>query len=219
MARTGFENTLPFSVEPKYLYFGNIEINQISAPQSVRLKNIDTEKLEILYFGVWGDESAFFHYPTETNVILEPNEYFDLNVSFAPRDEVLNEGFMWIETDRGWIVSYLFGTAISIVSEDDAVDVIPNVSTLLGNFPNPFNPETTIQFSIGNVENVEINVYNVRGQRVRTLLDGSKEFEAGYHDVIWNGRDDRGQSVGSGVYFYRMVAGENTAVGRMLLLK
>ena len=53
------------------------------------------------------------------------------------------------------------------------------------------------------VQNVKINMYNVRGQCVRALLDGSTEFETGYLDVVWNGRDDCGRQVGSGVYLYR----------------
>jgi len=107
-----------------------------------------------------------------------------------------------------------------VIKEPEPTETVPEVFVFsTRNFPNPFNPETTIQFSIGNVENVIINVYNVRGQRVRTLLDGSTEFEAGYHYVVWNGRDDSGRQVGSGVYFYRLVAGENTAVRRMLLLR
>jgi flagellar hook assembly protein FlgD len=87
------------------------------------------------------------------------------------------------------------------------------------NFPNPFNPETTIQFTIGNVENVILHVYNVRGQRVRTLLDGSREFETGQHSVVWDGTDDLGRSMSSGIYFYRITVGEDTAVRRMLLMK
>jgi len=122
-----------------------------------------------------------------------------------------------------------------IINEPEPKETVPEVFVFsTKNFPNPFNPETTIQFSVGSMPsstansghgdmsptiNVVINVYNVRGQRVRTLLDGSTEFVAGYHDVVWNGRDDSGRQVGSGVYFYRLVAGENTAVRRMLLLR
>jgi hypothetical protein len=102
--------------------------------------------------------------------------------------------------------------------------IIPYSSTRLhGNFPNPFNPETTIQFSIGNVSaspnvgNVEINVYNVRGQLVRKLIDDY--FEVGTHTVEWNGKDDDGRNVGSGIYFYQMRVGDSIETKRMVLLK
>ena len=85
------------------------------------------------------------------------------------------------------------------------------------NFPNPFNPYTTIKFSIGEVGNVVLNVYNVRGQRVRTLQNEHRE--PGHHSVIWDGTDDYGRAMSSGIYFYRIVAGENVATRRMLLMK
>ena len=107
-------------------------------------------------------------------------------------------------------------------------DIIVNrlENELHSNFPNPFNPYTTIQFSLSSGEGrgegstyVEIVIYNIRGQRVRTLLDGSKEFEAGRHTVIWDGRDNTGNQVSSGVYLYRMRAGEYQSVRRMVLMK
>ena len=124
-----------------------------------------------------------------------------------------------------------------VINEPEPTETVPVVYKFsTRNFPNPFNPETTIQFAVSGFKSphthlykggshVLLNVYNARGQRVRTLLDGSTEFTAGYHDVVWNGRDDSGNSVGSGVYFYRMISrdiiyGEViNEVRRMLLLK
>jgi len=84
-------------------------------------------------------------------------------------------------------------------------------------FPNPFNPETTISFTLPESGNVSIEIFNIRGQRVRTLVNGNKE--RGRHSLTWNGTDDFGRSAGSGVYLYRIIAGENTHTGRMMLLK
>jgi len=111
------------------------------------------------------------------------------------------------------------------VSDDDTVGVV-FVTGLMGNFPNPFNPVTSIQFSIGNVgnvknvenvENVNIDVYNIRGQRVRSLVN--EEFPVGEYSVVWDGRDEDGRNVGSGVYLYQMRAGEYTETRRMVLMK
>ena len=66
---------------------------------------------------------------------------------------------------------------------------------------------------------MRIEVYNIRGQLIRTLLDGSRAFGVGEHSVVWNGRDENGRSVSSGVYFYRMTAGEYQSVKRMVLMK
>ena len=109
------------------------------------------------------------------------------------------------------------------VSEGDEVAPIVQVG-LLGNFPNPFNPSTTIKFSLSSGEgrgegHVNITIYNIRGQRVRTLLNGSNELGAGRHSVVWNGTDDNGRTVSSGVYFYNMRAGEYSSTRRMILMK
>jgi flagellar hook assembly protein FlgD len=66
---------------------------------------------------------------------------------------------------------------------------------------------------------VQIEIYNIRGQRVRTLLDGSKEFVSGQHSVVWNGRDDRDNPVGSGIYFYRMTTNDFQETKKMILIK
>ena len=109
------------------------------------------------------------------------------------------------------------------VSEGEDIDVPIVRSELLGNFPNPFNPETTIRFNVGNAfirsesVRVSIDIYNIRGQKVRSLLDGF--YESGSHTVVWDGRDDSGRELGSGVYLYRMLAGEESSVRKMVLLK
>jgi flagellar hook assembly protein FlgD len=104
--------------------------------------------------------------------------------------------------------------------EPDIVAETPEIFVFtVSNHPNPFNPETTISFTIPTNSNVSIEIYNIRGQRVRTLLDGSSELRAGHHDIVWNGRDDTGRSMSSGIYLYHIVAGENVATKRMLLMK
>jgi hypothetical protein len=106
------------------------------------------------------------------------------------------------------------------VSVDD-IDALPLVTGLIGNYPNPFNPETTISFAIETplMVSVLITVYDIRGRLVRTLLDGSREFGFGRHSVVWDGRDDHSNQVSSGIYFYRMRAGEYIEVRRMVLMK
>jgi len=85
------------------------------------------------------------------------------------------------------------------------------------NFPNPFNPETTISFTIPHQANVEISVYNIKGQKVKTLVNEKRE--TGTHHVVWNGKDNADHSVGSGIYFYRLVCDDVVSVKKMLLLK
>jgi hypothetical protein len=93
---------------------------------------------------------------------------------------------------------------------------IPSAFALLQNYPNPFNPSTTIGFSVSQSGPVLLEIYDLTGRHVRTLLSGG--VAAGHHDVQWDGRDERGSSVGSGVYFYRLRAGVNSVASRKMLL-
>ena len=86
------------------------------------------------------------------------------------------------------------------------------------NYPNPFNPSTTISFSILNDSNVELYIYNIKGQKIITLVQN--EFTKSSHSIIWNGDDDSGKSVCSGIYYYKLnVNGKTEAVKKCLLLK
>ncbi len=90
--------------------------------------------------------------------------------------------------------------------------------TLSQNMPNPFNPITSIQFNVpSNAGRVELHVYNVSGRLVRTLVND--ELAAGPHSVVWNGRDDDGRNLASGIYFAKLTAGDETAERKMALLK
>jgi hypothetical protein len=85
------------------------------------------------------------------------------------------------------------------------------------NHPNPFNPTTTIGFSLPEATQVELDIYDVSGRRVRTLVDGRREAKR--YAVEWDGRDDGGTRVASGIYFYRIVAGRHVETKKMVLLK
>ena len=83
--------------------------------------------------------------------------------------------------------------------------------------PNPFNPHTSLHLALPGRGRVELTVYNMAGQVVRTVVDGS--LEAGYHTVHWDGRDQQGRPVTSGVYLYRLRAGHQVVVGKMALIR
>jgi flagellar hook assembly protein FlgD len=88
---------------------------------------------------------------------------------------------------------------------------------LAQNAPNPFNPVTAIRFSLAGESRVELAIYDVAGRSVRTLV--AEQLAAGPHEVAWDGRDDRGAPVASGLYFYKLVTPERTAVRKMVMLK
>jgi len=99
----------------------------------------------------------------------------------------------------------------------NAADVIPAITSLNGNYPNPFNPETEINFGLAKGDDVKLIVYNILGQKVKTLVNNP--MNAGNHKVVWNGKNDSGQSVSSGVYFYRMTTNKYSKTAKMILMK
>ncbi len=94
---------------------------------------------------------------------------------------------------------------------------LPKEFAVMQNYPNPFNPTTTIKYQLPQAAHVTIAVYNILGKEIATLVNGN--VEAGYHSVIWNGTNNSGAKVNSGVYFYRVSTNSNVAVKKMLLLK
>lgn len=104
------------------------------------------------------------------------------------------------------------------ISHSSTDELLPELITeLKNNYPNPFNPETTIIFAIEAETDATISIYNIRGQLVKTLHNGS--IKAGEHRLIWNGKDNNGREVGSGVYLYRLKTENYDKVKKMLLVK
>jgi len=136
--------------------------------------------------------------------------YLDEGVSGGPyvynTTAVYFGGWESAFSNDAWITFDVGDTPISVVTE------------LNGNYPNPFNPETTIKFTTENIEkNTELVIYNLKGQKVKILIN--EKLEAGNHQVVWNGKDENGKPVSSGIYFYKMKAGEYTSMKKMILMK
>jgi len=93
----------------------------------------------------------------------------------------------------------------------------PRANGLFQNYPNPFNPATAIDYSVAAACHVEIAVYDVSGTRVRTLVDEARA--AGLYKAFWDGRNDRGSPVATGLYFYRARIGSYSSVKKMVLLR
>ncbi len=105
-----------------------------------------------------------------------------------------------------------------IVSIQDSEEIqYPTSFSLCENYPNPFNPTTTISFSIPKESNVEISIYNIKGQKVKEIV--SDQLASGEHSVVWDGRDENGKPVSSGIYFYKLKAGGFREVRKMILMK
>jgi hypothetical protein len=99
----------------------------------------------------------------------------------------------------------------------DASSNVPSKFSLEQNYPNPFNPSTNIRFQLPQDEKVELKIYNMLGQEVRTLADA--QYAAGQHTLVWDGKNNRGRAVASGVYIYTMTAGKFTQTKKMNLVR
>jgi hypothetical protein len=129
------------------------------------------------------------------------------------RDCELGEPIMRNQIVRDVIDWFTNDTNIDITE----VDEVPAVNSLAQNYPNPFNPTTTIEFSLEKKGAARLEIYNVAGQLVRTLVDGVKD--AGPHRIVWDGRNNEGIKVASGIYLYRIETVDFAATRKMALLR
>lgn len=154
-----------------------------------------------------------------------PNDYFyniasgitDIyTISYAAGDEVQNiNAEITILTNDTDLPVITIPIHLTSVANSDLIN--PAVTALNGNFPNPFNPSTSIRFSLKEAGPVKLNIYNLKGQLVKSLVDS--DLSAGNHQVLWNGKDERGASVASGIYLYRMESVGFKATNKMMLMK
>jgi len=116
--------------------------------------------------------------------------------------------------DRAWLDLISFPCTVEV-----GADPIPElyVNKLYGNYPNPFNPTTTIKFGLSEPGHVKLTVYNIKGEKVITLVDG--ELDAQFHSINWDGKNSSSKFVASGVYFYKMQSGNYESTRKMILMK
>jgi hypothetical protein len=122
--------------------------------------------------------------------------------------------------DPWWTCSG-YGTAQAKITANDAASAEIGEEVwefAVSNYPNPFNPTTTIRFSLPHQAQVIVEIFNALGAKVRTLING-ETYQRGYYNVTWDGKDSNGRTASSGMYFYRIVAGQNVKTVKMLLMK
>ena len=215
---TGEQIGIPvFVIDMEDINFGEVIVNTIVS-QTVTICNCGTASM----LGTIATESPFsLGEPSMPAYYLEyiipVGESFTFNVNFQPLQNSVYTGTLIINSDDpNALVNTipLYGTG-QPVANDDPVAVL--VTSLKGCYPNPFNPTTTISFSIKEKAPVELIIYNILGQKVRTLVN--QPLEPGEHSIVWNGTDNKGRSVASGIYFYRMKAGNYSETQKMVLKK
>jgi len=141
----------------------------------------------------------------------------DTTGMFLPPWDLLHNQRVWDGDEDGIAIidmgCYEFGADTVGVFYNE----LPITNYNLRNYPNPFNPETKIVFNLPESGRVKLEIFNIKGQKVKTLADSY--FEKSTHSVIWKGKDDNNKSVASGVYFYKLITPSKSITKRMLLLK
>ncbi len=164
------------------------------------VSNLGVIKINMYQIDALGNYSQVAAYNTET-YIPSISSYFKVhnNKLYLSRESLL--------------ICY----DIIYYTENDSYEIVPSNEINSYNYPNPFNPETTISYDITKKGNVTVDIYNLKGQKVKSLL--SEKQEAGKHNVVWYGDNDSGKKVSSGTYLYRVKNGENDLVKKMVLMK
>jgi hypothetical protein len=121
-----------------------------------------------------------------------------------------------ISTVEGEAIN-LYAQRLQLLSVTASDNVTPASQPTLSNYPNPFNPSTTIAYSLPTTGDTTLRIYNTRGQVVKTLV--REPMDAGNHSVTWDGTDDSGNPVGSGVYLYRLQRGSLSSMNKCILMK
>jgi len=189
---------------------------------------VESTMTEGLAFNYSGDNSFVDHISAGTDaelifensvpsygcgVAYDSGLYKTIGVSFefGGLDDGLN-------TKEQLMTCYLdfFGIEYNQVENEENA-LIPVQTSLLQNYPNPFNPSTKIPYNLKEDSNVSLEIFNTKGQKVATLIDGFQQ--AGQYTVSWSGQDESGKTVSSGIYFFKIKAGRYTSTKKMILMK
>ncbi|MCB5247517.1 MAG: T9SS type A sorting domain-containing protein, partial [Candidatus Cloacimonetes bacterium] len=214
----GISGTPVISLDLSSLDFGNVLIGETASlpftinntGDAVLIGSVVVDAPFTVYQGN-GDPNNFIY------IVVPAQSFLTINLDFSPLDETSYSLPMLINTDdpaNPALSVQLTGAGQPLANDDP---VIPAVTELKGNYPNPFNPSTTIAYSVKESTPVLIGIYNIKGQLVRTLVDEQKE--AGNHLAVFDGLDDNRQPLSSGVYFYRMRADSYSKSNKMIMMK
>ncbi|MBN1294513.1 MAG: T9SS type A sorting domain-containing protein [Candidatus Latescibacteria bacterium] len=180
----------------------------------------------ILHTGIFGEHVSpysgvyLFHVPTGQSFPLYPDSELRITNATWSSDgtQILFSTVKYPEMTTQGIYFYTTNFRAADYLNPTGVDIVlPEALALIGNFPNPFNPSTTIEFSLPQTGYADLVIYNVTGQKVRELISG--QLNQGVQTAVWDGHDDQGLPVSAGVYVTRLRAENAVTTNRMMLVK
>lgn len=152
----------------------------------------------------------------DTTITCAPFKAITADINGDSVDEIICSSPTYpCDQNRGLV--YIFSSDTTTDVKDGLPSILPRNFTLNQNFPNPFNTSTVITYSLKATSHVNLNIYNIRGERVRQLIDS--KMISGSHSVTWDGKDEEGKEVASGIYFARLVAAPHSQTIKLTLLR
>jgi hypothetical protein len=179
-------------------------------------------KLILSWGAVPGADTYRLQFATDfqfTALLVDDSTLVATSKTVGPLD--LGKQYYWRVNAKNIAGTSSFSAAFNFkVTTTDVITPgeMPKEFSLSQNYPNPFNPTTSIQFGLPVRSSVTMEIYNILGVKVRTLIRG-EVMNAGFHQMEWNGKDDAGAAVTSGVYMYRINAGTFQVTKKMMMLK
>ena len=177
----------------------------------------ENEKISVdvgAYIDSIGEHSFVLGAVSENDsVYFFSREKLVLNGEFNGKIEFHNSGFATMQS----VLPNISFTSDATLAIDNEVDLLPKTFALHDNYPNPFNPNTTIRFDLPSEADVSILVFNVLGQKIKTIE--KSQMNPGYHSIIWNATNAQGSQVSAGMYFYQLRTNDFVKTKKMILLK
>ena len=206
------------TIEQSSLDFGNIEIGSEAILPFTISNTGDAAMIGTLQIpDPYSLDSTITEPLRFMNYVLPAGESMEISIAFRPLEEGVFAGFLIVSSDDPAAMQVNIPLMASATPVSNENQVNPVITELKGNYPNPFNPNTTIRFSLKERGKVSIDIYNILGQKVKTLVNG--DLPAGVHNLSWNGLDENKRPVASGVYFYKMQSGSYSNTRKMILMK
>mgnify|MGYP006279408213 CR=1 FL=1 len=194
----------------------------VEAGKEVTLHNLSNTSVELTGFeetgnlgsAVWTVETSDTEVPCE--LAMSDSVVFEINLDIPVelREFVTDTISFYTDIDTLQVEISVNEDLVSIISQENNSGF---ESKLMGNYPNPFNPETSISFQLAESSDVELSIYNLKGQLIKRFIKNS--LSAGNHNLKWNGKNKNGDSVGSGIYLYKLKIKDQTFIEKCILLK
>lgn len=222
---SGFAVPFRYKTAQKDIILDSVKFHAAMLDADIKDTVIDRENGTVTVFAIWFDslppgKDTFFTLYFTPGLTWDPS----LTTSLDTFRLESGQGLSFTDVKVNDIIPHI-GSSLSFGKEcfdfwqgsQKGGTRVPTSFFLGNNLPNPFNSETVISFGLSQPSQVTIEIFNILGQKVKTL--GLGQLPAGYHRASWDGKDSRGKKVATGIYFYRMTAGDFSDIKKMSFIK